>query len=94
MLIDNDISQIPTPQADHLQKEELHLFVGINALAEYTMINGEANMCYAISKEQLKSSGAQTDKKYGSNALEIWRYNPLLLSNGKAVDKLSLYLTL
>jgi len=70
------------------------LFAGINALAEYTMINGEANMCYAISEEELKSSGAQTDKKYGSNTLEIWRYNPHLLSNGKAVDKLSLYLTL
>jgi len=70
------------------------LFAGINALAEYTMINGESNMCYAISEEELKSSGVQTDKKYGNNALEIWRYNPALLSNGKVVDKLSLYLTL
>ncbi|MCI1682845.1 MAG: hypothetical protein LKI39_09850 [Bacteroides sp.] len=70
------------------------LFAGINALAEYTMINSEANMCYAISEEELKSSGVQTDKKYGNSALEIWRYNPALLSNGKVVDKLSLYLTL
>jgi hypothetical protein len=32
------------------------LFAGINALAEYTMINGDVNMCYAISEEELKSS--------------------------------------
>ena len=70
------------------------LFAGINALAEYTMINGDVNMCYAISEEELKSSGVMTNKKYGSNVLEVWRYNPHLLSNGKAVDKLSLYLTL
>ena len=70
------------------------LLSGINALAEYTMINGEANMCYAISEEELKLSGIQTDKKYGNYALEIWRYNPHLLSSDKTVDKLSLYLTL
>jgi hypothetical protein len=70
------------------------LLSGINALAEYTMINDEANMCYAISGEDLKSSGIQTDKKYGNNTIEIWRYNPHLLSSVKVVDKLSLYLSL
>ncbi|MCI1785271.1 MAG: hypothetical protein LKI59_03910 [Bacteroidales bacterium] len=70
------------------------LLSGINALAEYTMIIGESNMYYAISKNDLGSSGIQTDKKYGNNTLEIWRYNPHLLSRGKVADKLSLYLTL
>jgi predicted transcriptional regulator len=70
------------------------LLAGVNALAEYTMINDEANECYAISEDDLKSSGIPTDKKYGDNVIEIWRYNPHLLSSGNAVDKLSLYLTL
>jgi predicted transcriptional regulator len=70
------------------------LLSGINALSEYTMINGDANICYAINWNILKSLDIHTDKTYGDNTIEIWRYNPKVLSKGNLVDKLSLYLSL
>lgn len=67
---------------------------GINALSEYSMINEERHFHYAISKEAYKTLHIHTDKNYGSNVIEIWRYNPKLLSQTKIVDQLSLYLSL
>jgi hypothetical protein len=34
------------------------------------------------------------DKKFGDNRIEVWLYNPIILSGNKNVDKLSLYLSL
>ncbi len=67
---------------------------GINALSVYSMINRERIEHYAISKEDLKSLNIQTDKNYGNNVIEVWRYNPKLLSKSNIVDRLSLYLSL
>lgn len=67
---------------------------GVNALSEYTMINRERSFTYAISKNEYRQNKYQTDKQYGDNTIEIWRYDPHLFAMGKTVDKLSLYLSL
>lgn len=66
----------------------------INALAHYTMIAEDKGMQYAITAEKLKRLGIKTDTKFGENRIEVWKYDPELLSKEKNVDKLSLYLSL
>lgn len=66
---------------------------GVNALSEYTMINPDNREYYAIAKGEDKILNIATDKEFGVNTIEVWRYNPLLLSNTGTVDKLSLYLS-
>ena len=34
------------------------------------------------------------NKQHGDYRIEIWKYNPALLSKGEQVDRLSLYLSL
>lgn len=67
---------------------------GINALSIYTMLNDELKRWYAISKEDFKKLTLVTDKEYGENLVEIWRYDPQILADNHLVDKLSLYLSL
>jgi len=67
---------------------------GINALSEYSMINREKRFCYAITKKAFKNIGSLINKEYGTNVVEVWRYDPRLLSKTETVDKLSLYLSL
>lgn len=67
---------------------------GVNALAEHTMINRERTLTYAVSKEEFGRLGHHTDKLFGDNAIEVWRYDPHLLADSNTVDRLSLYLTL
>jgi hypothetical protein len=71
------------------------------ALAEYGMLSEYGKKKFAIGKEEfrlLKAHGKllELDKQYGDYKLEVWHYNPLLLSesNSKLVDKLSLYLSM
>ena len=35
-----------------------------------------------------------TDKQFGENEIQVWKYNPKMLSTEGVVDKLSLYLSL
>ncbi len=71
------------------------LFIsGINALSEYSMINREETDCYAVSKDIFRKWQLKTDKRYGTHRIEVWRYNPGLLSKNGVVDRLSLYLAL
>ena len=62
----------------------------INALSHYTMINDEDRYYFAVDKDTAKN--LETDKYAGDNTIEVWRYNPYLLSDNGFVDKLSLYL--
>lgn len=67
----------------------------LNALAEYTLLNGGPYRL-AISKEEyktLKNKDISWDP-FGEAGLEVWKYNPALLTTSKVVDKLSLYLML
>ncbi len=67
---------------------------GVNALSRYTMLNRDKTLSYAMSNNELKALNLTTDKNYGENRIEIWHYAPELLSEGRYVDKLSLYLSL
>ncbi len=67
---------------------------GVNALAQYTMINNEPSETYAISKDEFKQLFISTDKEFGTNRIEIWKYNPKHLSTNGIVDKISLFLSL
>ncbi len=75
-------------------KPDNGLECGINALSEYTMINREDRDMYAFTKMDIRNSEIKTDKKYGTYRIEIWRYDPKLLTHSEVVDKLSLYLSL
>lgn len=70
---------------------------GENALASYTMLaeprehtNVTGKDTFRISKSQL----GNLNKRYGLNKLEVWHYDPTLLSNRNEIDKLSLYLSI
>lgn len=71
---------------------------GINALAHYTDIAGEENTTYAISidtydkiKDSDKISYSDTYRKH---TLEVWNYDPHLLTRDIHVDPLSLYVSM
>lgn len=66
-----------------------------NALAEYSLLNGGLYRI-AISKEEyrnLKKKNIYWDP-FGEAGIEVWKYDPTLLSENGVVDKLSLYLLL
>lgn len=66
-----------------------------NALAEYSLLNGGPYRI-AISKEEykkLKQKNIYWDP-FGEAGIEVWKYDPTLLSDTGVVDKLSLYLLL
>lgn len=66
-----------------------------NALAEYSMLNGGPYRM-AISRDVykvLKKQNIYWDQ-YGEVGIEVWKYDPRLLSETDVVDKLSLYLIL
>jgi len=66
-----------------------------NALAEYTLLSGGANRI-AISKETYKDLKKKNIQwvPMGEAGVEVWKYNPALLSDTGVVDRLSLYLIL
>lgn len=81
-------------------KELPYKKAGISALAERTLIAADDLPVYAVSKEQLSELLQRNDIKtveYKHRAdveLELWHYDPAMLSNNRIVDDLSLYLSL
>lgn len=67
---------------------------GVNALSEYTMLNPDKEKAYAIGKEDYLTAQQKTHKEFGGISIEVWKYNPSLLTHTNTVDKLSLYLSL
>lgn len=72
---------------------------GDTALAAYTMLAETDQKSKAIGKDAFRKLAAQPsykqmNKKYGDHKLEIWHYDPTLLTNTSEVDKLSLYLSM
>lgn len=70
---------------------------GDKALAFYTFLSDTNRNEYAISKtlfEELKEKDYwdYLDETEGDTQIEIWKYNPCLLSNNGYIDPLSLYL--
>ena len=72
---------------------------GESALARYTLLAENGPPSYCIGKEAFLTL-RKTDKlpsladKYGEHKIEVWHYDPTLLSQQEEVDRLSLYLTL
>lgn len=73
---------------------EGQIISGVNALASYTMLNEESRQCCAVSKKDFKALKVAADKQFGQNEIQVWKYNPKMLSSTGVVDKLSLYLSL
>lgn len=70
---------------------------GENALASYTMLTEPREHTNVIGKDNFRISKSQLgnlNKRYGLNKLEVWHYDPTLLSKRNGIDKLSLYLSI
>lgn len=70
---------------------------GETALAHYSMLAEPGQSTYVIGKEAFRISKPQVGKlhsKYGFHKIEIWNYEPTILSKASEIDKLSLYLSL
>ncbi|MDE6095286.1 MAG: hypothetical protein K2G52_03775 [Muribaculaceae bacterium] len=66
-----------------------------NALAEYSLLNG-GTYRIAVSKEEYRLLKKKNicREPFGDAGIEVWKYDPSLLSGTGVVDKLSLYLLL
>jgi DNA-binding MarR family transcriptional regulator len=76
-----------------------YIMGGESALSTNTMLSESNRKTYIIGKDEFRSlkkfgDFQHLDKKYGDNRIEVWLYNPVMLSENKNVDKLSLYLSL
>lgn len=70
---------------------------GETALSHYSMLSPPNEETVVIGKDAfrlIKNQYKRLDKKYGSYRIEVWHYDPRLLSRHGEADKLSLYLTL
>jgi hypothetical protein len=77
--------------------DELVFKTNMNALAFYTNLNDDGHTYYAIGHAnflKLKNEKKiQTTSNYdGDYIIEVWRYNPAILTDNNYVDPLSLYL--
>ena len=80
-------------------KSELFLKSYDSALANYSELSEGRQITYAIEKEEFREVKiheleGKINKKFGEYRIEIWNYNPLLLSHQKEVDRLSLFLSM
>ncbi len=70
------------------------LYGGISALSHYSNLGENDYPTYAIDKKLFKN-GSFEQQEFEGPEIEIWKYNPCLLSpDGHFVDPLSLYLSL
>ena len=73
---------------------------GLTALSRYSMLAGSSHITKAISTDSWKNMKSQKGieelpfKEKDALELQIWKYNPCLLSNQNTVDPFSLYLSL
>lgn len=67
---------------------------GETALEHYTMMASPMRTTIAISKQEAKTCKDILDKEFGESIIEVWRYDPSLLTDNDYIDKLSLYLSL
>lgn len=70
------------------------LTAGETAMGHYTMLAEPAKPVIAITKGVARQMADLFDKQFGSIKVEVWKYDPKLLSADKYVDSLSLYLSL
>ena len=85
----------------HGDTQTLHgLVAGISALAQQTMLAEPTTPVLAVSRADWKFAFEHGEvdrvphRDAGTTDIEVWAYPPSILSDGKAVDPLSLYLSL
>lgn len=67
---------------------------GYSAMAHYTMLNAPALTCFAADvSAKLKGTAGLTDSEQQAQ-VEIWKYDPVILSKENVVDPLSLIMSL
>lgn len=69
-------------------------YAGESALEGLTMLSAPEVPCRAVSKDWACEQKATLNKIYGECKIEVWRYDPMLLTKNNSVDPLSLYLSL
>ena len=76
-------------------KEEL-LVSGYSALSEYSMLNPPVVACLAADSIAAwdKAASGRLENSEDQYEVQLWRYDPKILSNGRCVDRLSLALAL
>lgn len=89
----------PVKRTIFVPRKELHtdfLLSGYSALAEYTMINLPTVKCIATERISglVKKSSERLQNSDDQYEVELWRYDPKKLTNGRRVDRLSLALEL
>jgi hypothetical protein len=97
-----DVFQSPVKQkyfANQISASAQLLQAGESAMEHYTHLVANKTKTFAVSKEDfsvLKKMNAIKDlNQYeGDFLIEVWIYNPVLLSKSKYVDPLSLYLSM
>lgn len=80
----------------------LGIIAGLSALSERSMLASPSQHVRALTKNEWKTLQQNTNLRIIPDAssdmapveLEIWKYNPRLLSGGEQIDPLSLYLSL
>jgi hypothetical protein len=84
---------------DDIVDPDLVFKTDIDALAHYTNISAGGKKSYAVSKEVLKILPEVKKIKLVNDinadiCLQIWKYDPGILTSDRIVDPLSLYMTL
>ncbi len=94
-----DKLQNPIKRTVYIPKELLEIDLpesGYSALAEYSMLNPPSVRCYATERIS-QWQDVMTNSLHNSQmqvAVEMWRYNPRILSKKNVVDELSLALAM
>ena len=70
------------------------LTCGQNALAEYGMLIEADYEMVAIGPKEYRSIKQKINFLCGENEIQVWMYNPQILTSTMLVDKLSLYLSM
>lgn len=84
----------PVIRIVHSDKDLPGIIAGENALAAKGMLAEADARITAVSREEYRSIKEETDTLYGTNIVEVWKYDPAPLSEDGVVDRLSLYLSL
>ena len=79
---------------DEISKSGIMRLSNINALSHYSMLNDSLKLHHAVYKKEIKELNVESNNYFGDNIIEIWRYDPKLLSESNYIDCLSLFLLL
>lgn len=96
-----DTPVLKTIYVDELPQNIFMMKANVSALSQYTNLNPDRQQYFAIERNkfyelQKNNIFKDVNDKEGQFAIEVWKYNPKVLSknDNKVVDPLSLYLSL